>query len=409
MNSRLKVTIFEDENWNNFFPLTLTRPVWELRCGIYSLKEKIQKRLNLKDIGFNCRNIMAPLVKRNNPFSRVNEITSGRHIFINARVVFSHEASIIMEWREDTAFFCGDTLAAAAVDLGDTPPAEIYTPDNIIETLSYIPCKDVDWKTADYLWDLVDWTPAEIAADLSLTPSAPIKADSMPERGVFVTGEFGVFIGKGCDIRPGVVLDSTDGPIYIDHDTKILPNASIIGPVYIGNNSLVKAGAKIYPGTSIGPMCKIGGELEETIIQGYSNKQHEGFLGHSYIGSWCNFGAGTENSDLKNNYSNVKVQAGSRRVDSGKMFVGLFMGDHSKTGINTTFNTGTVVGAGVIVYGHSFQPRFIPSFHWCDSGVMKRAGFDNNIKTAETMMARRNMEMTQEEKDILQDVYDHSV
>ena len=168
----------------------------------------------------------------------------------------------------------------------------------------------------------------------------------------------------------------------------------------------MKIGAKIYEGTSAGPVCKLGGEIEETVIQGYSNKQHEGFLGHAVLGEWCNIGAGTENSDLKNNYTPVKVQIGKKRINSGKFFVGLFMGDHSKTGINTTFNTGSVVGVGSMAYGAGFQPRYIPSFKWSDGAKLISVDFDSTLKTAKTVLARRDLELTEEETSVLRRVYD---
>jgi UDP-N-acetylglucosamine diphosphorylase/glucosamine-1-phosphate N-acetyltransferase len=218
----------------------------------------------------------------------------------------------------------------------------------------------------------------------------------------------GIYVADKISLAPGVVLDASEGPIFLGEQVKIMPNAVIMGPAAIGKGSLVKIGAKIYGGTSIGPFCKVGGEIEGTIIQGYSNKQHEGFLGHAYIGEWCNIGAGTENSDLKNNYTQVKVQIGDKRVNSGKLKVGLFMGDHCKTGINTTFNTGSVMGVASMAFGAGFQPQYIPSFHWSDGGKLKKADLDSTIETSKVVMSRRGIEISAEEIEILRYIYKNS-
>ncbi|MDZ7763050.1 MAG: hypothetical protein U5K00_01300 [Melioribacteraceae bacterium] len=160
------------------------------------------------------------------------------------------------------------------------------------------------------------------------------------------------------------VLDASEGPIFIDDDAQIFPNSYIVGPVYIGKKSLVKANTQIYHDTTIGPVCKVGGEIENSIIHSYSNKQHEGFLGHAYLGSWINIGASSNNSDLKNDYGKIKVLLNGNEIDTGLQFVGLIMGDHSKCAINSAFNTGTIVGVSCNIYGAGFPDRYIPSFSW---------------------------------------------
>ena len=202
-------------------------------------------------------------------------------------------------------------------------------------------------------------------------------------------------------------MDAEHGPIYISKNATIMANAVIEGPCFIGEKTTIKIGAKIYEGCTFGEVCKIGGEIEESIVHAYSNKQHEGFIGHAYIGEWCNFGADTNNSDLKNNYSNVKVQINDTLVDSGSMFVGLFMGDHSKTGINTMLNTGTVVGVGCNVYGGDFPPRLIPSFHWGGgTGPTVKYDFDKIMETAQNVMDRRDIELTDALLRLYRNIYD---
>ena len=173
-----------------------------------------------------------------------------------------------------------------------------------------------------------------------------------------------VHIGRGSRIQPGTVLDAESGPIFVGRNVKIFPQATIIGPASIGDGSVVKAGAQIHGSTSIGPVCKVGGEIEHSVIHGFSNKQHHGFLGHSYVGAWVNMGAGTTTSDLKSNYGSVRVSLGGEPVETGQQFVGLIFGDHSKTAINSMFNAGTVVGVSSNIFGDGFPPKYVPSFSW---------------------------------------------
>ena len=223
--------------------------------------------------------------------------------------------------------------------------------------------------------------------------------------GVNFVNKKNIFIGKDVDIKPGVVLDASTGPIYIEKNVTIFPNAVIQGPFYIGESSKIKSCATIYPNVSIGKVCKVGGEVEDTIIHPFSNKQHSGFLGHSYLGSWINLGADTNNSDLQNNYGSIKVQVNGRHIDSGKQFVGLMMGDHSKTAINTMFNTGTVVGFSSNVFGAGFPPKYIPSFGWGGSDSMKEYKLVKAIETAKAVFARRDKNFEKDDEEMFETIF----
>jgi UDP-N-acetylglucosamine diphosphorylase/glucosamine-1-phosphate N-acetyltransferase len=179
----------------------------------------------------------------------------------------------------------------------------------------------------------------------------------------------------------------------------------IQGPAYIGKNSIVKIGAKIYHETTVGEVCKVGGEIENAIFQSYSNKQHDGFLGHAYLGRWVNLGAATNNSDLKNNYAKISVKHNGRVVDTGLQFLGLIMGDHSKTAIGTLFNTGTIVGVSSNIFGAGFQPRAIPSFAWGGSEFIKEYKLEKALEVAEIVMSRRNKKLTDAMKTLFSDVF----
>lgn len=256
-----------------------------------------------------------------------------------------------------------------------------------------------------YPWDLVYLNRQEIVNDVA---RLKLKPCTKKITGVSFVNPKKIYISKTAKIKPGVVLDAEEGPVVIDGGAVIMANSSIMGPAYIGKGSVVKAGARIYPGTSIGPMCKVGGEIEESIFQGYSNKQHDGFLGHSFICEWVNIGAGTSNSDLKNNYSNVKVWNDGEQVDTGKMFAGLFIGDHSKCGINTMFNTGTVVGVSCNLFGHGYMPKHIPSFSWGGPEKMTKFDIERAVKTARAVMKRRDVEMTEEYEKLFRKVFEEA-
>ncbi len=285
---------------------------------------------------------------------------------------------------------------------------KIYQLDKVefIDTklFSNLPSIEVDVAVANYLWDLVYLNGKEIQNDFKIYTKGKSSAKKK-YAGVNFVNKKNIFIGKDVEIKPGVVLDASTGPIFIEKNVTIFPNAVIQGPFYIGESSKIKSCATIYPNVSIGKVCKVGGEVEDTIIHPYSNKQHSGFLGHSYLGSWINLGADTNNSDLQNNYGTIKVQVNGRHIDSGKQFVGLMMGDHSKTAINTMFNTGTVVGFSSNVYGAGFPPKYIPSFGWGGSESMKEYKISKAIETAKAVFARRDKSFEKEDEEMFETIF----
>jgi UDP-N-acetylglucosamine diphosphorylase/glucosamine-1-phosphate N-acetyltransferase len=213
---------------------------------------------------------------------------------------------------------------------------------------------------------------------------------------------------SNIDCSKNPFLNDDDGPIIIGEDVTIMEGAMIRGPVHICKGSTIKMGAKIYGPTVIGPYCKIGGEVSNCIFLGYSNKAHEGFLGHSIIGEWCNIGAGTSNSNLKNDYGTVKMwdYKDKKFQDSGSQFLGLYMGDHSKCAINTSFNTGTTVGVNCNIFGSGFPRNFIHSFSWGGSQGVKPYNFEKAISVAEIVMERRGVKLTEEYIKMLRSVHD---
>jgi UDP-N-acetylglucosamine diphosphorylase/glucosamine-1-phosphate N-acetyltransferase len=261
---------------------------------------------------------------------------------------------------------------------------------------------------ANYFWDILAGSSADISADAQRSGQLGQHFSSTAR--VQMVNAQNIFIGRNVVLKPGVVLDASGGPIYIADQAEILPNAVISGPVYVGEKTLIKAAAKIYGGTNIGPVCKVGGEMENSTLLGYTNKQHDGFLGHSYLGEWVNLGAGTENSDLKNNYHSVKIQHNaSREVNSDRQFVGCCIGDHTKTGIKTMLATGSVIGCFNNIYGAGFQPKYLPPFTWNDnSAPPAEHQLEQAIQTAKIVMARRGFELSKEQEKIYRQVWQNS-
>ncbi len=246
-----------------------------------------------------------------------------------------------------------------------------------------------------YPWDLVHLHARLLEADWN-SPGI----EGRVCEGAYLLNESGIYIGQASVVKPCAVLDAEDGPIYIGRDVVISPNCTIQGPCSIDDGSLIQPGSSIREGTSVGPVCKVGGEVEESIIHGYSNKQHDGFLGHAYVGQWVNLGADTVNSDLKNTYGTVKVPVNGVEVDSGRMFVGLTVGDHSKTGINQAFSTGGVIGFGCNVATSSLAPKFVPSFTWLTDKGADPYDPQRCLAVAKKVMARRKIEMSPAEQKL---------
>jgi UDP-N-acetylglucosamine diphosphorylase/glucosamine-1-phosphate N-acetyltransferase len=214
-----------------------------------------------------------------------------------------------------------------------------------------------------------------------------------------------IFIGPNTRIGSGVVLDASDGPVVIDAGAVVMPQAVVIGPAYIGPHTRIKIAAKIYQNTSIGPWCKVGGEVEDSVFHSFANKQHDGFVGHSYFAPWTNLGADTNTSDLKNNYSSIRVTLEGREHDTGRMFLGTIMADHAKCGINTMFNTGTVVGVGCNLFGGDFPPKYLPHFTWGGAGGLQEYDFDRFCATASIVMQRRERQFSEHERRLCHDVF----
>ncbi len=403
------VCIFEDEGFQNFLPLIYMRPVYDLRCGILTLREKIAARFSNHNLILHTRNYLKEFVQEQNPKTLVNQFDDPNILFVNGRLMIDKDSvNQIKKLKENSILFADDGSVIAANLSGDNLEKLIkseneFLPFHILENIQRVESK---LELIKYPWKLVNANGAEIVNDFDLIVKKVQKIEARKFPSVEFKNKKKIFIPKDTVIDPFVFLDASEGPIYIGKNVRIMSQTYIQGPVNIGDDSIIKSGASIYHNTSIGEVCRVGGEVESSIIHSYSNKQHEGFLGHSYLGSWINIGASTNNSDLKNNYENISVLLNGKPVDTGSKFVGLIMGDHSKTAINTMFNTGTIVGVACNIFGSGFPPRYIPSFCWGGSDFLKTNDLNKSLETAKIVLHRRDKNLTLNGENLLRTVFD---
>ena len=404
----MQICIFEDEKHSNFYPLSYTRPVYELVSGINTLREKIIRDIPGVNISLHCRKYLEETLIHQYPEVDINIINDNSCLFINGRVLASeYLAKIVLEDSEDCVYKSGDEIAAVKLSKENlTKIKHDFTDTLSFESFPELPTKKINVKLYSYLWEMITDNGSEIVKDAeALTIDNSDFTNTKDFEGVSFINTEKIFIKKNATIKPGVVIDAANGAVYIDDNVFIYPNAVIEGPVYIGKDSKIKIGAAIYENVSIGSNCKIGGEVEDAIILPYTNKQHAGFIGHSYLGSWVNVGADTNCSDLKNNYSTVKVKLNGKTIDTGTQFLGVIIGDHSKSAINTMFNTGTIVGISSNIFGAGFPEKYIPSFSWGGEDGLTTYELNKSIQTAKVVFGRRNKEFTTGDEKLLETVF----
>ena len=381
----------------HFYPLALSRPIWELRCGITSLAQKLIAKTGAADVACFVPPYMADVYRSETdwPVNDLSQLAGDNLLIVNARVKaaeFDVEPAGASRVAVDAD---GDCIYAriASEDLGKLDGESI---ESLVESaVKSLPADDAQITTWNYTWELVLDNPGQLAVDFATAGRSGIEG-TVEEPNAIRGSRGDVYIAEGAVVHPMVVIDAEEGPVYIDREAIIHPFTRIEGPCYIGPKTIL-FGAKCREGNSIGPVCRVGGEVEESIIQGYSNKYHDGFLGHAYVGEWVNLGALTTNSDLKNDYSSVTVSLdGHNPIDTNSTKVGSLIGDHTKTSIGTLFNTGAYVGAMTLIAATGKPlPKYIPSFAWFLEGVVTK-GFGKRklFETAGTSMGRRKKEWT---------------
>jgi len=394
------VVVFEDAQYTNLLPLVYWRAVFQLRCGRVSLLEKIRQQLGPRPPVLIVRPELADVVREQTTLEVNPDLTDidDDLLMVNGRWLADRPLPDVPLGSRLTK---DDTIVAARIgaevarrfsprdllreDLTDVLPADaraIQADDNI--------------KIVRFPWDLVRHNGPELIRECGDSAKA-----SAVGPGVHLIAPEHIHLGSSVRIKPGAVIDAEDGPVWIDDEVSIEPNAVIQGPCCIGANSLVQPAALVRENTSIGTVCKVGGEIEESIMHAYCNKQHHGFLGHSYVAEWVNIGAGSTSSDLKNTYGEVKVTLSGRdEIETGLRLVGLNIADHSKAGINVCFPTGAVVGTSSSVAVSRNPPKFVPSFRWLTDESQTDYDPHQAIKVAQRAMARRNRTLTEAEKQL---------
>jgi UDP-N-acetylglucosamine diphosphorylase/glucosamine-1-phosphate N-acetyltransferase len=386
MDKSINIILFDDLNRVNLLPLAFTRPLAKIRIGITTIKEKWELLT-----GSVCSYYTADYLSEKYP------IKLGNHnLFINSCLIPDEQ------------------LANELTGLG---PGEIIQKDGII--LGYnasepIPLNKSFVSSRDYknnilcirnLWDIFTLNDIVLRDDFTrITRGRKTRPISQTNK---ILGIENIFIEEGARAEFSII-NAESGPVYIGRNAEIMEGNIVRGPLAMCENSILKMGSKIYGAVTIGPYCKVGGEINNTVFTANSNKAHDGFIGNSVIGEWCNIGAGTSNSNLKNNYAKVKLwnYSSEQFMNTGLQFCGLFMGDHSKCGINTMFNTGTVVGVCANIYGSGFPRNFIPSFSWGGASGFVVYKHEKAIETAEIVMKRRGVVLPEMDVEILKTVFD---
>lgn len=385
------------ESRSNFYPLAFGRPLWELRVGMSSLAEKLTAKIQPDDSAFFVPDYMADVYKAQvqEPVNDLAALEGDDLILVNP-VVKSESFEIPVKGTSQIGMDEQGMVVYARINKDDAKKLALDDIKAFIDSaraeLPNVKCKLPLWN---YTWDLILANGELITTEFAAAGQNGFEGSL--EEPVAVRGsQKDVYVAPGVKIHPMVTIDAENGPVYIDERAEIHPFTRIEGPCYIGKDSIL-LGAKCREGNSIGPYCRIGGEVEESIIHGYSNKYHDGFLGHSYVGEWVNLGALTTNSDLKNDYSNVSVMLdGQRAINTGSTKVGSLIGDHVKTSIGTLLNTGSYVGGMALIMATGKPlPKHIPSFAWFIEGIVTKGfGKGKLYETAKTAMSRRKREWT---------------
>ena len=386
----MQFILFEGATRFRFLPFTHTRPVADIRCGILTMRERWELLLKAS-----TATLTEPYLQAAFPFQSEADNT-----YING-AVFA-DSSLVMaisNLQPGQALLQDNSLIAFR-------SSEIATHGQEQElTKQYEPVLYTGFfQQLQHVWDIFTGNERAIKEDFALLTQGRLSQE-LPDY-VTALNKNNIFIEPGAKIYP-CIINADSGPVYIGKDAEIMDGCIIRGPFALGEHAVLKMGAKVYGGTTIGPGCKVGGEISNVVFFANSNKGHDGFLGNAIIGEWCNLGADTNCSNLKNNYDEVKIwdEYEHRSVKTGLQFCGLIMGDHSKCGINTMFNTGTVAGVSCNIYGSGFPEKFIPSFSWGGSEGMVAYNLDKAMDTANRMMIRRNKQLSAAEKAVLQYVF----
>ena len=381
--------LFDSDVRSSLLPFTYTRPVADIRIGILTIREKWEKFL-----GFTTTSITEEYLEDKYPMVELD-----KNILINASFLPTKNlVKQVSNLTKNQAIFKGEqVIAFFTCDTQEHVDFDSYEQLEFKEEVLQI----------KNTWDIFSLNDKAIQADFDLLTEGRT-SQPIPSR-VHAIHEENIFIEQGAMISYSS-LNASKGPIYIGKDSEIMEGSLVRGPFALGENSILKMGTKVYGATTVGPFCKVGGEINNSVLFGYSSKGHEGFLGNSVLGEWCNIGADSNTSNLKNNYAEVKLwnYQEERFTNTGLQFCGLMMGDHSKCGINTMFNTGTVIGVSANIFGSGFPRNFVPSFSWGGAAGFTTYQIKKVFEVAKVVMKRRGIELTETDKKILLHVFDET-
>jgi UDP-N-acetylglucosamine diphosphorylase / glucose-1-phosphate thymidylyltransferase / UDP-N-acetylgalactosamine diphosphorylase / glucosamine-1-phosphate N-acetyltransferase / galactosamine-1-phosphate N-acetyltransferase len=402
--------LFDDAAAQAWEPFALTRPAGELLFGTLTLRARSERALGIRCVAHLAADHLAGFEEAGAPPVRrfADAPASGDRLFLLSRVVVERGDSnqLVGRLKEPGPVqIDGQTAGWFAPDGTPAPSADFFRNPAVADPPSGGGgAISLAGRLLERVWQLISENPEQIARDIAKRFPDPAPP-SLPA-GVHRLGDGAVVLGEGVQIEPGVVLDTRGGPIWLDADVQVRAFTRLAGPAYVGPGSSILGGP--VETVSIGPVCKVRGELAESICLGYSNKQHDGHMGHAYLGRWVNLGAETTNSDLKNNYGTIRIWTPDGDTDTGVIKLGCLLGDHVKTGIGLLFNTGTVVGAGSNLFGAAMPPKFVPPFSWGSGSELTEYRVDKFLEVAERALGRRGVKLSAGMRGVLEAAWKRS-
>ncbi|MFH0766083.1 MAG: putative sugar nucleotidyl transferase [Calditrichota bacterium] len=427
MNSNDRLILFEDSSWRGFGPLAQTRPVWELRCGKGTLADKIKASFKPSAITLQPRRSLQPMFST--PGSTADRDSQNRTLlYWNGRALpNTNVLSALPQAKYPSILEIAGEIGGVVIPPGNPDPVK-FDDQGLIrsELLAGLSRVIISGRIYHHPWELIQEIPNLLDLDINCAePLPPISYNKRDDciickgdhwmgaaeevylgAGIILSStRFTIRLERGVKIGAGSILDADNGPIWVDENAIIEAGAIVFGPAYIGPRSIIRSGARLSGGVSLGPECRMGGELNAVIAQGYSSKQHSGYLGNAFLGEWVNLGAATDNSDLKNNYRPIEVSMFGETINTNLLHAGVFIGDFSRTAIHTRINTGTVVGVCCNLWGNDFSPKEIPAFTWLGSGNPQEYRLDKALETVRAVMPRRGKELTPALEELLRQIF----
>ena len=395
----MNIYVFEDQDFLDFSPISLTRAVFDIRFGQSTFLERIIKVFPGHSVSLIVRDDLKELISERYPKLDVNPNHFEEGLWVSGSVIWTRESAKLLS-AENTAFMKNNKVVAAKLSSSNAS-RWISNGGPLKSKLTNVQLKNIEVHQCNYLWDIIKFIKQTINDDASELNS--INIADYPKTNLINPDK--IFI-KNAKVMPGAMINAEKGSVIIEDKAVISGQTYIEGPVFIGANTLINPLTKIK-NSIIGKKCKIGGEVESSIIQGYTNKAHEGHLGDSFLGEWINLGAGTSNSNLKNNYNSVKVSLNENLIDTNRVHIGCFIGDHVKTAIGTLINTGTVIGTASMISTYGFSPVNLPPFSWFINRNSEKMDFEKFVLTADKVKRRRKKNFTSIEKKLYKKIADY--